>query len=111
MVTLELGWSACYSVGWHPHTAITIGADTPGLPRAAIERARAALVTADAAIGPTEDGGFYLLALRRCPAGLLGDLPWSQPSTFAATLARLHDRGLSTVVLDSWFDVDRPADL
>lgn len=91
--------------------AIAIGADTPGLPREFLDRARGALTTADAAIGPTDDGGFYLLALRRCPDGLLTDLPWSRSDTFAATLARLHDRGLSTVVLDSWFDVDRPHDL
>jgi rSAM/selenodomain-associated transferase 2/rSAM/selenodomain-associated transferase 1 len=91
--------------------AIAIGADTPGLPRELLDRARAALLTADAAIGPSEDGGFYLLALRRCPDGLLADLPWSRSDTFAATIARLHDRGLSTVVLEPWFDVDRPAEL
>ncbi|MEP6866037.1 MAG: TIGR04283 family arsenosugar biosynthesis glycosyltransferase [Deltaproteobacteria bacterium] len=91
--------------------AIAMGADTPGLPIAALDRAHEALRTADAAIGPTEDGGFYLLALRRCPDGLLAGLPWSRADTFAATLARLRERGLSTVVLDPWFDVDRPADL
>ena len=91
--------------------AIAMGADTPGLPHAMLERARDVLRTADAAIGPTEDGGFYLLALRRCPEGLLAGLPWSQSGTFVATLARLRERGLTTVVLDPWFDVDRPADL
>lgn len=91
--------------------AFAIGADTPGLPRELLDRARAALETADAVLGPTDDGGFYLIALRRCPDGLLADLPWSTSETFAATLARLRDRGLSTVVLDSWFDVDRPEDL
>ena len=91
--------------------AIAMGSDTPGLPLAALERAHDALRAADAAIGPAEDGGFYLLALRSCPEGLLAGLPWSQSDTFAATLARLHERGLSTVVLEPWFDVDRPADL
>ncbi len=91
--------------------AIAMGADTPGLPIAALERAHEALRTADAAIGPTEDGGFYLLALRKCPEGLLAGLPWSHADTFAATLARLREHGLSTVVLESWFDIDRPADL
>jgi uncharacterized protein len=91
--------------------AIAIGADTPGLPRALLEAARAALDDADAAIGPTSDGGFYVLALRRCPDGLLADLPWSREDTFAATLKRLRDRGLVTKVLEPWFDVDRPADL
>lgn len=91
--------------------AIAMGADTPGLPITALDRAHAALRTADAAIGPTEDGGFYLLALRTCPEGLLAGLPWSRADTFATTLARLRAHGLSTVVLDTWFDVDRPSDL
>lgn len=91
--------------------AIAMGADTPGLPIAALEHAHEALRTADAAIGPTDDGGFYLLALRACPEGLLAGLPWSASDTFAATLARLRERGLTTVVLDAWFDIDRPADL
>ncbi len=92
-------------------TAIAIGADSPGLPRDRFDQARAALLTTDAVLGPSEDGGFFLLALRRCPEGLLADLPWSRSDTFGATLARLHERGLSTTVLDPWFDVDRPADL
>lgn len=91
--------------------AIAIGADTPGLPPERLAAARAALADADAAIGPTDDGGFYVLALRRCPEGLLADLPWSRDDTFAATHARLRDRGFVTKVLDPWFDVDRPADL
>ncbi|MBA2544076.1 MAG: TIGR04282 family arsenosugar biosynthesis glycosyltransferase [Deltaproteobacteria bacterium] len=91
--------------------AIAIGADTPGLPRELLVRACEALTRADAAIGPTDDGGFYLLALRACPVGLLADLPWSRSDTFAATLERLRSRGLRTLVLEPWFDVDRPADL
>ncbi|MEJ7599921.1 MAG: TIGR04282 family arsenosugar biosynthesis glycosyltransferase [Kofleriaceae bacterium] len=92
-------------------TAVAIGADSPGMPRELLDRARLALRTTDAVLGPSEDGGFYLLGLRRCPEGLLADLPWSRSDTFAATLARLHSRGLSPNVLDPWFDVDRPADL
>lgn len=91
--------------------AIAIGADTPGLPRELLDRAGEALTEADAAIGPTDDGGFYLLALRACPVGLLAELPWSRSDTFAMTLGRLRERGLRTRVLDPWFDIDRPADL
>jgi len=62
-------------------------------------------------VGPCEDGGFYLLGLRRCPPGLLRELPWSAPHTFMQTLSRLRERGLTTTVIAPWFDVDRPADL
>lgn len=49
--------------------AIAIGGDTPGLPSDLFEQARAALHVADAVIGPSEDGGFYLLGMRRTRTG------------------------------------------
>ncbi len=91
--------------------AIAIGADSPGLPPRLLEAARAALATADAVIGPADDGGFYLIGLRRCPAGALADLPWSAPDTRACTLDRLRAHGLIVTELAPWFDVDRADDL
>jgi glycosyltransferase A (GT-A) superfamily protein (DUF2064 family) len=91
--------------------AIAIGADTPGLPAHLLEGARLALHEREAVLGPAEDGGFYLLGLRRCPDQLLHDLPWSAPDTFATTRSRLCARSLEPAVLEPWFDVDRPADL
>ena len=91
--------------------AMAIGADSPGMPLRLIECARSALVRADAVLGPSEDGGFYLLALRRCPAGLLKGLPWSAPDTCASLRIRLESAGFAVAVLEPWFDVDRPEDL
>jgi uncharacterized protein len=91
--------------------AIAVGADSPGLPRALLERARALLDAYDVVLGPCTDGGFYLLALKSCPKGLLGEIPWSAPTTFERTLAKLKARGLSVALLDPWFDIDRPEDL
>jgi len=91
--------------------AMAIGADAPALPSRLLESARDALREVDVAIGPAEDGGFYLLALRRCPEGLLRDLPWSAADTLHATLERLRVLGLRTALLEPWFDVDRAEDL
>ena len=91
--------------------AMAIGADAPALPSRLLESARAALQDADVAIGPAEDGGFYLLALRRCPEGLLRDVPWSSAETLRATVERLHSFGLRARILEPWFDVDRVEDL
>jgi uncharacterized protein len=91
--------------------AIALGADTPGLPRGLLERARTELRRSDAVLGPARDGGFYLLGLRRCPPGLLRGLPWSRADTFEHTRDRLRERGLTVSLLPRWFDVDRPADL
>ncbi|MFN0246664.1 MAG: TIGR04283 family arsenosugar biosynthesis glycosyltransferase [Kofleriaceae bacterium] len=92
--------------------AIAIGGDSPGRPTTLTDDAIAALHEGvDAVLGPSDDGGFYLLGLRRCPPGLLAGLPWSTPQTAAATLARLESAGLRTRVLAPWFDVDEPTDL
>lgn len=90
---------------------IAVGADSPGLPLAALEAASAALLRYDAVLGPASDGGYYLLGLRRLEPGLLAGLPWSTSETFAATAARLAERGLSVATTQEWFDVDGAEDL
>ncbi|MBK6404775.1 MAG: DUF2064 domain-containing protein [Holophagales bacterium] len=91
--------------------ALAVGTDSPGLPGTLLDDARRALGTKDAVLGPSDDGGFYLLGLRRAPDGLLEGLPWSSEETFERTKERLLERGLSVHVLPPWFDVDRPEDL
>jgi hypothetical protein len=86
--------------------AIALAAHHPGLPARLLENARAQLRSADAVLGPSEDGGFYLLGLKRCPARLLAGLPWNQPETFAYLLVRLREHGLVTQVLESWDALD-----
>jgi rSAM/selenodomain-associated transferase 2/rSAM/selenodomain-associated transferase 1 len=91
--------------------AFALGADSPGLPPRLLEQARDAMREADAVIGPCEDGGFYLLGLRQCPAGLLAEIRWSELDTFEQVSARLRQAGLRVLILDPWFDVDHPEDL
>jgi uncharacterized protein len=101
---LQRGLSVCPA-------AMALGADIPGLPPACLEAAHAALEHADAVFGPSDDGGFYLMALRRLPAGALVNLPWSQPETLARTEERLRSLGLTVARVAAFFDVDVPADL
>ncbi|CAE7243553.1 unnamed protein product [Symbiodinium pilosum] len=93
---------------------ICLGADSPGRPLQRLEETRKALLDGhDAVLGPSEDGGYDLLALKSCPPGLLADLPWSQPTTFEATKKRLEENGLRVAVprLTKWWDVDEVEDL
>jgi uncharacterized protein len=94
----------------HPY-AIAVGADSPGLPEEFLDQARVALTLVDAVIGPCEDGGFYLLGLRRCPEALLSGISWSSTVTCQETIAKIRAAGLRIEVLDPWFDVDAAKDL
>lgn len=91
--------------------AIAIGADSPGLPGALLERTRELLDTHDVVLGPCTDGGFYLLGLKSCPQKLLEGIPWSVATTLERTVSKLEAQGLKVALLNHWFDIDRPGDL
>jgi uncharacterized protein len=91
--------------------AFALGADSPGLPVQLLEDARKTLATQDAVLGPTMDGGFYLLGVKQCPEGMLNEIQWSHASTLQQTLRRLRYLGLSVVQTGEWLDVDVPEDL
>ncbi|HET9282650.1 MAG TPA: TIGR04282 family arsenosugar biosynthesis glycosyltransferase [Candidatus Angelobacter sp.] len=90
---------------------LAIGDDTPNLPAAYLESARKALNTADAVLGPSLDGGFYLIGLNDCPVGLLAEIQWSHSTTLAATTAKLDQFGMKTVLINPWYDIDGHDDL
>jgi len=91
--------------------AIALGADLPGLPTRFLESARKAFRSSDAVLGPSEDGGFYLLGLKNCPHGLLSGIGWSHSDTFGQTIRRLRQARMEVTVLETWFDIDTPDDL
>jgi hypothetical protein len=62
-------------------------------------------------LGPTDDGGFWALGLHRCPPGLLAELPWSHPTTWAQTRTRLVAWGFAPADLPRAWDVDEADDL
>ena len=91
--------------------AIALGADTPGLSPAVIQGALEQLKGSDAVLGPTDDGGYYLLGLKRCAEGLLRDIRWSHAATLADTIQRLTQCGQSCALAQPWFDLDTAQDL
>ncbi len=91
--------------------AIAIGADTPGITAASISGISEELRATDAVFGPTEDGGFYLVGLKRCPEGLFQDIRWSHRNTLIDATARTARNGMSYSLTTRWFDVDTPEDL
>ena len=93
--------------------AIALGTDTPTLPTAYLAEACEALRSgaADVVLGPSEDGGYYLIGLGRPAPELFVNVPWSTATVYAETLARARASGRRISVLPTWFDVDRVPDL
>ena len=80
--------------GW----VCVIGTDAPDVARADIAEAFRALKRYDAVIGPAEDGGYWLLALRApAPAGLFEAIRWSNAETRADLEVRLRAFGLGRI--------------
>ncbi len=92
---------------------VLIGSDAPDLPLDFIDEAFTALADQDAVLGPSCDGGYYLVGLRRdgFRKGLFADIPWSTPEVFSMQLRHFRDKGLRAYILPPWRDIDTLADL
>ena len=90
-----------------------IDSDTPDLPRSLVARAFQWLAedTADAVFGPCEDGGYYLVGLRRDQPALFTDIPWSTARVLPLSLQKAAAIGLRTRLLPRWNDLDTVEDL
>lgn len=85
-----------------------IDADSPTLPRAVLAEAVAQLAQPGErlVLGPAEDGGYYLIGLKRARLRLFEDIHWSTERVFAETVERAQEIGLAVSVLPKWYDVD-----
>ncbi len=89
---------------------VLVGTDIPGLKAARFHRAFEALDRADAVLGPSLDGGYWLVGLGR-PADLFSGIPWGTDVVLQRTLARARALDLRVHQLEPLRDVDRLEDL
>lgn len=90
---------------------IFIGADSPSLPSSYLENALQLLVDNDLVIGPSEDGGYYLLGMNGRFTFLFEGLEWSSDQVFKQTLDHARPAGLKVNIMPTWYDVDTSSDL
>jgi rSAM/selenodomain-associated transferase 1 len=90
---------------------VLIGSDNPTLPLDPIREACDALDEHDLSIGPTVDGGWYLIGMRAAHLGVFENIEWSTPRVYAQTLTRALGSGLRVHAVHEWYDVDEPPDL
>jgi rSAM/selenodomain-associated transferase 1 len=88
--------------------AVVLNSDSPTLPTGYLTRTAALLASPGdrAVLGPAEDGGYYLLGLKKSHAHMFADIAWSSEHVAAQTRARARDIGLELVELPPWYDVD-----
>jgi rSAM/selenodomain-associated transferase 1 len=106
---LEEALARSQAVGFR--RTVIVDADSPTLPGRLLATAFDALTQTDVVLGPTDDGGYYLIGARgSLPPGVLNvGVPSSR--VFRATLDALRRARLRVAVLDPWYDIDTAEDL
>jgi len=105
--------AAAYAFEMRGGPVVIVGTDSPTLPPSFVESAFASLSSgeSDVALGPTEDGGYYLVGLREIFKGLFRNVEWSTARVYGQTASNASRLGLRVLELPRWYDVDTSADL
>ena len=83
-----------------------LGSDSPTLPLKNIDEAFEKLSKSDLVLGPSEDGGYYLIGLTHAHRGLFDKIEWSSSSVMQATIERAEKLRLQYKLLSVWYDID-----
>lgn len=89
---------------------VVIGSDSPHMEDERLLEAAALIYEYDVVIGPVDDGGYDLIAMRM-PHPLFTNVAWSTPSVLEQTTSKIKQLGLSMRLLKTGFDVDFPEDV
>jgi rSAM/selenodomain-associated transferase 1 len=102
---------SCFAEG--VTAAVLLGSDLPDLSAIVLEEAFSALEDSDGVLGPSVDGGYYLVGFRKkgfCPAVFDG-IPWSTERVFPESVSRFHEARRTVALLPPARDLDTPEDL
>jgi uncharacterized protein len=94
-----------------PRCAIAFNSDSPHLPRSVLEGAFEALAKHDVVIGPTHDGGYYLVGAKASYPTLFAHDGMGTSSALDRLLSRAHKLELSVAFADPFYDIDVVDDL
>jgi len=106
---MENAFRKCFAMGYGE--VVVIGTDTPWMRVDRVRRAFSGLRVNDVVIGPAEDGGYYLLGMRKFVAEIFRGIPWSTERVLQITLKKIVALKLRKKLLRRDFDLDRPEDL
>jgi len=89
---------------------VIIGSDCPDLTGELLQTAFDRLETADFVLGPTPDGGYYLLGMKQLEISVFRGIEWSTDSVRARTLEKISAAGQSVALLPELRDIDTEED-
>ena len=90
--------------------AIIIGSDSPSLSKEIIDKAVSQLDMYDIVIGPSQDGGYYLLGCKEMMPSLFENIPWSTPEVMNKTINNIQKLGKTFTLLKTLIDIDEAED-
>jgi uncharacterized protein len=90
---------------------IAFNSDSPHLPASVLEMAFEALATCDVVVGPTHDGGYYLVGATANHPKLFNGDGMGTTNALEALLERVRALGLSVRLADPFYDIDVASDL
>ncbi len=96
---------------WCREGAILLGTDTPSLPPDHLKRAIELLSIAPVVIGPSFDGGYYLIGVRGPLPDIFEKMEWGTETVLENTLSRLRSRSVPFELAPPWYDIDTKDDL
>ena len=94
--------------GTRGQRTLVLGTDMPLIPVQELERA---LTEDTIAIGPSQDGGYWLIGGNGIPPEILENIPWSTTEVYEKTIAKCEQLGLQYKVLSCQYDIDTATDL
>ncbi|HBP89101.1 MAG TPA: TIGR04282 family arsenosugar biosynthesis glycosyltransferase [Nitrospirales bacterium] len=95
-----------------PYRSVVVtGTDIPGINGPLLTTALKSLQDHDVVLGPTVDGGYYLIGLRSYVPDLFKNIPWSTDQVYALTEQKVKMLGLSLKILPTLRDLDTVEDL
>jgi uncharacterized protein len=108
---MKLSFLRCFGEG--ARSVLLIGSDIPDLPVRFVDEAFRALDEHDAVIGPSVDGGYYLIGFKgdTFNGDVFAGISWGAETVFQETMNILHTAGALVHVLPLWCDIDKREDI
>lgn len=108
-IRMHQAFSTVFDSGYK--SAVVVGTDLPTVHAELFRQALRGLADHDVVLGPSVDGGYYLIGLNKPAVALFSDIPWSTDQVLPATLAKARDLNLSVELLTQQRDLDTLAEL